>query len=292
MPEDPDPSTPPDGLVWQRLLAGGYRVLFRAAMNFRVDGCSNYCGAISFFALLSFFPILLLVFSLLGAIFGSSGPGIQDILYKLHLIFPHMAPSISQTINKIYGGRALVSLVSAIILFVVSTRVFAALEFSINDIFKAIHIRSVLRAKLKAAIMTAVFCGLLGALFITSSLLALLRDTHMPALDRVLSFFSQSFVTEYLLPFLVAWWIFHVVFHRLPHVKVRRKYAAIVAGFTALAWELLKYLFGVYLTHLKNVDVLYGPFTAMIFFLLWIYFSTAIIFYGAEVLAILNGNRS
>jgi membrane protein len=269
----------------------GGRVLYRAGLNFRNDGCANYCAAISFYALLSFFPILLLVVSILGYVFGREGIGIQDIQERLRLMFPNVLPSISQTISQVHGGRVTVTLVSIVVLFYVSMRVFMSFEFSINDIFKTVQVRSILMAKLKAVVMTGVFCTMMGAMFITNNLLAIIRVLEYETLQKFVAFFSRSFMTNYVVPFLVEVAIFHIIFHRIPHVRIARKQSLCAALCTALAFEALKHLFGLYIANLKSVDVLYGPFTALVFFLLYIYFSTAIIFYGAEVLAIISGNR-
>ena len=55
------------------------------------------------------------------------------------------------------------------------------------------------------------------------------------------------------------------------------------AALTALLWEVAKHLFTWYLSKVSTIGSVYGSLTAIIIFLAWIFYSSAIFYFGAEV---------
>ena len=67
----------------------------------------------------------------------------------------------------------------------------------------------------------------------------------------------------------------------------------IAAGIATLLWEIFKRIFAFYVAHFSAIGIvlsrlLQGTLTSIIFFLLWITFSLIILFWGAELAAVLN----
>ena len=55
------------------------------------------------------------------------------------------------------------------------------------------------------------------------------------------------------------------------------------AFFSALGWVVFSYIFSIYVDSFSGMSYMYGSFTAVIVFMLWIYFLIYIMFIGAEI---------
>ena len=60
---------------------------------------------------------------------------------------------------------------------------------------------------------------------------------------------------------------------------------------SSILWEFLRRMFGEFLAHSTTFGLLRGTLAAVVASLLWIHLSAAIILYGAEIAALLNGSR-
>jgi membrane protein len=59
--------------------------------------------------------------------------------------------------------------------------------------------------------------------------------------------------------------------------------ALVAAVFSALAWELLKGLFAVYVQHATGWERVYGTLVTPVIIVLWIYYSAMVFILGGEV---------
>jgi membrane protein len=57
------------------------------------------------------------------------------------------------------------------------------------------------------------------------------------------------------------------------------------AFIAAVLFELVKAAFGFYLVNFANYALVFGPLSAIIAFLVWVYFSANVVLYGAEIAA-------
>jgi membrane protein len=104
---------------------------------------------------------------------------------------------------------------------------------------------------------------------------------------------ANNFFLQYLIPFTLTFLVFFVLYKFIPEIKVFTKAAAIAAVASTLLWEIFKRLFAFYVAHFSAIGIvlsklLQGTLTSVIFFLLWLSFSLVILFWGAELAAVLN----
>jgi membrane protein len=69
----------------------------------------------------------------------------------------------------------------------------------------------------------------------------------------------------------------------LPKTKVQIRDSLSGALFTAVFWEIAKHIFTWYVSSFAQLGKIYGPLTAFISFLLWIFYASAIFLVGAEI---------
>ena len=71
-------------------------------------------------------------------------------------------------------------------------------------------------------------------------------------------------------------------------VKIHLKSALIASFIASLVWYISKNLFVYYVAYNKTYLTIYGSFSILLFFFLWIYFSWFIYLYGLKLCFLLN----
>jgi membrane protein len=89
------------------------------------------------------------------------------------------------------------------------------------------------------------------------------------------------YVLNILLVFTVITSLFAIIFNVLPDGRVNWKDSIRGASFTAILFMIGKFLIGYYLGH-SSVTSIYGAAGSVIVILLWIYYSSIILYFGAE----------
>ncbi len=111
-----------------------------------------------------------------------------------------------------------------------------------------------------------------------------------------LSFYFSSFFSSkiklsfynYLVSFLFTWGVFFVMYLVAAGKSLRLKYIFLVSLFTSILWYIGKILFIAYAVHNKAYTTIYGSFSIIFFFFIWIYISWYIYLYGLKIAYILS----
>jgi membrane protein len=74
-----------------------------------------------------------------------------------------------------------------------------------------------------------------------------------------------------------------VVYILFPKSKVKLSHAFAGALFTTVFLEIAKHLFTWYVGTVVKFGTIYGPLTAFVVFLLWVFYSSCIFLIGAEI---------
>jgi membrane protein len=88
------------------------------------------------------------------------------------------------------------------------------------------------------------------------------------------------------------WFLFITLFIMSANTKVKFLAAAISTFITILALSITKSLFGYYVNVNTTYTTIYGSFSVILFFFLWIYVSWNIYLYGTKICCILNQRDS
>ncbi len=102
-------------------------------------------------------------------------------------------------------------------------------------------------------------------------------------LNRYIHNFNVYFVetTDAILSFLVSSFLFSLMFKILPDAKIRWKDVFFGGFITAIFFTLGKLAIGFYLGK-SNLTTLYGAAGSIIIIMLWVYYSSIILYLGAE----------
>ena len=199
-------------------------------------------------------------------------------------------------IGKTIGNLGWIGIVGSI---VSASFLFGNIMGALNNIFRAKRAKSFFYNRLMEYILLAgMAVVLLFSFSITAVWTALHRalkasDFARDALNPEALNFINSFFVQYLIPFTLGFLVLFVLFKYIPRTKVATRPAAVAAITGSLLWEVFKRIFVVYVANFSAVGVVMskvvaGTLTSIIFFLLWLSFSLAILLWCAELAALLN----
>jgi membrane protein len=92
-----------------------------------------------------------------------------------------------------------------------------------------------------------------------------------------------AFFIRFVLPFIGVLFAATAIFKLLPKTNVTLSAAFRGAVFTTVLLEVAKYIFTWYVVSIIYFGKIYGPLTAFVLFLLWMFYSSCIFLIGAEL---------
>lgn len=259
--------------------------LKEVVVNFFKDGALEHSAAISFYVILSFPAFLLIAVSIGGLLLEQAEIQRQIITYIQQITELENTQFLENILVQAVDFNTEIStLISSILLIVTASAVLIALQEALNDIWGITEKPdSMIRNFLVDRSVSLIALFILGLLFIANTLLEILFGlgigliaNYLPFSNTILN--SVNFALGILLIFL----IFLFIFKFLPDVKISWWDGIVGAVVTTSLFLLGKNIISWYLSS-KNLSSAYGAASSVILFLLWVYYSTLILFFGAEV---------
>lgn len=250
----------------------------QAVSSFIADDALTLCAALSFYTLLSFAPLLVL------AVWasGSLAPGAQDaMLDQLGALAGDGARLTAQAVVESANERpelgSIAGLAGIATSLLGATTVFAQLQSSLNTIW-GIEARPhnavwgwLRRRVLSVGVIAAVGFVLIVSLLVSSAL-GLLLTRSGPFWD----------IANQAISAVVFAGLFALLFRYLPDARLGWRHAAWGGLVTAILFGIGKWLIGLYLAR-GDVGGAYGAAGSLVVLLVWVYYSAAIFFFGAEL---------
>jgi membrane protein len=273
-------------ISWKKKVGRGIRLVLTAARKFDADHGFFLSSGITFNILICFIPSLLLLLALAGTYLNTSREIMTLFRHYLESISPNADPRIMRNILRVVQDRKIVGVIGMAGLLWTSTWVFASMRTAFNIIFEVEKGRGILHGKaidLLMILLTEVFVFM--SLVLTSIMTFLGRHRSRTLID--LGPMIQ-WTLKYVVPFLFTYWMFFWIYKIMPFRKIRLRPALEAAFFTSLLWEMAKQLFGWYVSHLEGFSVIYGSVSTLAIFVLWIFYSSAILLLGGEIAFLLH----
>jgi membrane protein len=251
-------------------------------VSFYRDQATHHAAALTYYALMSLFPMLLLAVSLLGLL-GQYPSTYDSIVGHLHSVVPSvtLAP-LSAAVKaalKSRGTAAAALIVASATAFYGGTGYLEATRRALNVVFDCRHGRSFVRRKLTDiaslfVLLTLVLVTLV-LMFAGGSLARRVLGTEAAETWRIVRW-PAAFVSALL--------VFSFIYYVTPDVR-HRGFRWIVPG--ALVgvglWLVLSAGFSEYLSRFDSFNVTYGSFAAAIILLVWLWLTNLTVLFGAEV---------
>jgi membrane protein len=260
------------------LLKRAYRVLRQTIVSFGDDECSLRAAALAYHSLLSLFPLLLfLVF--LGGVVLSSGNTLQSVEDYVRRVSPELAGTVNPVIAQTVEARGSLGLIGGAGLLWSASAIFTVLSSTFNVIWDA-RPRPYIMRRLVGLLAVILTVTLFVVSLLARTLSALLLPPHGSLTDRLLNTSLDFGATV-----LICWLLYTL----LPNQKVHWPSALFGAVLASVLWQAAKAGFSLYLTSgLTRLDLVYGSLASVVVLVLWVYFSSLILFLGAEFAATLE----
>lgn len=233
-------------------------------------------------AILSFFPFVLLLMTLIRRVFHS--PVMYEVILQLLRDYlPAGQDFVIRNLNALVGARHQAQLASLAILLITSTGIFLPLEVALNRIWGFQENRSYLGNQL-ISLGLAFWCGLLALLSIgmTAGNVALMEFVlhgHGTIIVRMVGFLMMK---VFAIGASIA--IFFLIYWILPNGKVPARAVLPTAIIMGLLFEALKYGYILALPRLNFAEV-YGPFSLSVSLMFWAFLSGLLLLTGAHLSA-------
>jgi len=257
-----------------------------AGVGFIEDNAFKLSASLSYYTVFALGPLLVIIISLAGIFLGREA--VEGRVYtQLHgLVGNTAALQIQDIIRNIQSSDlgTTGAIFGGIILFIGATGVFTEMQDSINYIWsvKAKPKKGWLKLLTNRLLSFSLIIGI-GFLLLVSLIINAVLNLLSDSLSRWLSEDTvQLFqVVNSVIIFIVISGLFAVIFKVLPDAVVSWKDAIVGAIVTAFFFLAGKFLINYYIGS-SNLGVTYGTAAAIIIILIWVYFSSLILYFGAE----------
>lgn len=271
-------------LAWKKSIwIKSLRIILLSTRGFDEDKCFFRASALTFYSLLSIVPVLAMAFGL------AKGFGLEKALEKqVFERFQGQEEVIVWIMNFAHsllenarGG--LIAGVGIFFLFWTTIRVLGNIENSFNHIWGIKKPRSFSR-KISDYLSAMLICPIL---LVVSSAITVVIKSEVELVVRKIEILGAISPTIFfafrLLPYCVIWVLFSFIYIFMPNAKINFRsgiFAGIVAGTLYIIFQLgyLSFQIGV-----ARYNAIYGSFTALPLFLIWLQISWVILLFGAEI---------
>lgn len=256
------------------------------AKEFSDDRATRLGAALAFYTVLSLAPLLLTVIGIAGLAFGDAAARGEIAQQLQDLIGGEGAKAVQEMLanSRSVGGGIVATVIGVVTLLIGATGVFAALQDALDTVWnvKSAATGSGIWAMVKDRLLSfTMICGMAFLL-----LVSLVLSAFLHALSEVFESWLpySSFwlgAANVVVSFLVTGLMFAMIFKLLPHARPAWSDVWIGAGITALLFTLGKYLIGLYLGR-ASVTSTFGAAGSFVVLLMWVYYSSLILLFGAE----------
>lgn len=257
-------------------------LLERSLKKYFIDhNLLHYASSLSFHTVLALIPILLLsmfIFTKL-PIFNAYFQKLKEFIFDN--ILPIHQEGVTQYIDKFMSNTSSLGLIGVVFVLYVSIMFFDDFEYVINKIFKKTPRRFFHSVSIFLTLTIIIPMGLMISIFLSIQAKLFMADYG----------FSQWIDTALITSYLILWALFFIIYYISPNTKVYFKSAALSALVASAFWYASKILFIYYVTYNKTYTTIYGSFSTIIFFFVWIYLSWIIFLFGAKLCYHLNRSK-
>jgi membrane protein len=276
-------------------LKKSWQILVRSFNHFIDLNGLKLSAALSYYTVFSIAPLLIVIISIAAVLYGRDA--VEGRVY--HQISGLVGSSaalqiqdiIRNTQNSSHGKLG--GLIGTVILIIGASGVFSEIQSSINYLWsiptpkKKVFLMAILRRLISLSLLIGVAFLLLVSLT-ANALLDILSD-------RLKNLFSDSLLTVFylvnlgLILFVIST-MFMLIFKILPDSTISWKNAFMGALVTSILFLIGKFIIGFYLGHSK-IGATYGTTASIVILMLWIYYSSIILYFGACYTAALADSR-
>lgn len=263
-----------------------FQLLKNAGSEFSNDNATKLSASLAYYTVFSIGPLLLVIVTLTGIFFSRENITGKIYAQMQSLVGAQGAQQLIDILTNIekQNNKTLFGIIGVIVLVFGATSVFIEIQGSINYIWS-------IRTKPKKGWLKFITNRLLSFSLILSMgfllIVSLFINTLMDLLtDRLQHFFGDADIILFKVLnvgvlFCIITFLFSVIYKVLPDARIHWRDALVGASFTGLLFIIGKFVIGLYLGNSKMGNT-YGAAASIIILLTWVYYSSIILYFGAE----------
>jgi membrane protein len=268
--------------LWKKVA----KMLMATFNGFLDDKGLKLSASLAYYTIFSIGPLLLLLMSLASVFYGQEAIEGKVFGQLNGLLGNSAAHQIQEIIKNVqFSGKTNFALIISIVTLVVgATSLFIEIQDSLNIIWK-------LKAKpkkgwvafLKNRLLSSSLIISLGFLLIVTLIVNGAIEVLMGRLGMLFGSATTiiMMIINLVITFAVITILFSIIFKFLPDAKIQWKHVRTGAIFTAILFMIGRYLIGLYIEK-TGTESTYGAAGSIIILLIWIYYSSVILYMGAE----------
>lgn len=248
-----------------------------------------YAAQAAYFFVLSMIPIILLLLTMVQ--FTSLTK--DYIMNAVLQVFPTTVEGLIESIvDQVYSQSGTIIPITVLVALWSAGRGVLSITNGLNCVYESRETRNYVYLRIRASLYTVIFLVaiiLSLVLSVFGNRIAIMLNQHFPVLVRLIDTVIRS-RTLITLCILTLFW--DTVYKYLPNRKnigkTTMKKQLPGAIFTACAWQVISFVFSIYLDIFTGFTTMYGSLTMIILIMLWLYMCMYVILLGGEVNALLQ----
>ncbi|AYO55648.1 YihY family inner membrane protein [Acinetobacter wuhouensis] len=247
--------------------------------RFEADRCREQAGSLTYTTLFAVVPMLTVFLVIISSIkaLEPARQQLQQMIYSNFL--PKTSIAFDKAFNVFTDNSSNLTVIGVLFLFVTTVLMLTSIETVFNRIWRVQETRNGIIGFMRYWTIISLGPILLGSAFVISSAMA--------SMSVLSNNFAGYQVDSSILLMLVSFGLtvlgFFILYWTIPNRSIPIQAAAIAGLFGAIAFELLKNLFGFVMANFTSYTIVYGAFAAIPIFLLWIFLSWNIVLLGVEI---------
>jgi membrane protein len=250
------------------------------------DRVMNMSAALAYYTVFSLPPMLIVLIGLGSVFFGREAVQGEIFSRIQEYVGPTAAGQIEDVLEKTatQHDNILATVIGFLTLLLAATGIFGEIQTSINVIWgikakpKKAFMKMLMNRLLSFSMVVVMGFILLVSLILNAVIEALLDGLKANFPDNIVNYL---YILNYIVIFIITSTLFAFIFKFLPDAKLKWKDVRISAFVTTLLFMIGKVLIGLYLAKNKTVSA-YGAAGSLVVVLVWVYYSSIILYFGAE----------
>lgn len=270
----------------KRTMVFWFRVFQDAVSVWLERNAFSYAGSLAFYTLFSLAPTVIIAVTVIGVVMGEEAAQGQIVAQLQETLGQGAAQAIQQAVaqSRIEEAGILPTLLGVGTLMIGATTVFAQMQFSLNTIWGVTAKPSTnsLFVFLKNRLLSLTVVLSIGFILLVSLALGIIVGNMLRAASDLLPYtvvLTQG--AESLVSLAVVVLLFATIFKVLPDVVLAWKDVLIGAVVTAVLFTLGRSVIALYLAYTATAST-YGAAGSVVMILLWVYYSSLILLFGAS----------
>ncbi|MBF0663198.1 MULTISPECIES: YihY/virulence factor BrkB family protein [unclassified Rhodococcus (in: high G+C Gram-positive bacteria)] len=269
-------------------------VVKRTVREFSRDQCTDLAASLTYYAILSLFPALLVVVSLLG-VFGQGQATVDAVLQMVEELGPASAVDtlrgpIEQLVQAPTAGLALV--IGVLGALWSASGYVGAFGRAMNRIYEIEEGRPIWKLRPQMLLVTAlvlVFAGATGLMLVVSGPIARTIGDVVGLGETAVTVWN---IAKWPVMLILVIVLVAVLYYATPNVKQPKfRWVSVGSVIAIVVWIVASVLFAVYVSNFGSYNKTYGSLAGAVIFLLWLWITNLALLFGAEFDAELERGR-